>query len=268
MKMKSLKESPFALFIFDLDGTVLGGHEPYKQFPPEFVEFLDSLDSYGVRWATATTWPVDDQLQLIRSSGVKSDPILLTGSTGRTAFSVIGDKMFPVIDYMHEVSELDHKLEQKYDKVIQDIINKLQSQNCVEKILYNSFGHHVIDFKATKGKEKETWSRLRPLIDEGIYYLFFPNNINKNMLLPEYMNKGRAVKLIQKTAKVSPSKTLIAGDETNDLHMFDPNLAKYMICPDNANNEIKNLVCKNNGIVAKKKYSFGIIEALSKLLKI
>lgn len=262
-----LEKSPFKLFIFDLDGTALGGHEPYKQFPLEFADFLDKLDASGIKWATATTWAVDKQLKLIRSSGVKSEPVLLTGSTGRTAFSVVGDEMFPISEYINEVAELDCNLKRKYGKTIQSIITELQSQKCVEEISYNRFGHHVISFKAAYGKEKELWQILQPLIDEGIYYSFTPGNLECNSLLPEYMNKGRAVRLIQKIAGVSPGETLIAGDETNDLHMFDPKLAKYMACPANAHDEIKKIVRSNNGIVAAKNYAFGIIEAVNELLK-
>ncbi|MCK4983628.1 MAG: HAD family phosphatase [Victivallaceae bacterium] len=260
-------EEVISLFIFDLDGTALGGHVPYKQFPTEFAELLDYLDAHGIRWGTATTWAVDEQLKLIRSSGVKSNPVLLTGSTGRTAFSVVGDEMFPISEYINEVAELDCNLKRKYGKTIQDIINKLKSDNLLENISYNHFGHHVISFKAADGREKELWQILQPLIDEGIYYSFTPGNLACNSLLPEYMNKGRAVRLIQKIAGVSPSETLIAGDETNDLHMFDPKLAKYMACPANAHDEIKEIVRSNNGIVAAKNYAFGIIEAVNKLLK-
>jgi hydroxymethylpyrimidine pyrophosphatase-like HAD family hydrolase len=46
------------LLIFDFDGTALGGHKPYKQFPPEFAAFLDGLGSSGIQWATATTWGI------------------------------------------------------------------------------------------------------------------------------------------------------------------------------------------------------------------
>jgi HAD superfamily hydrolase (TIGR01484 family) len=265
--VKLTKDVPFSLFIFDLDGTVLGGHEPYEQFPPEFVKLLDELDSCGVKWATATTWPVDKQIKLIRSSGVKSDPALLTGSTGRTAFTVNDGEIFPTKDYMKEIAELDSKLDEKYGKFINNMVGKLKTQNYAEEISYNRFGHHVISFKTADGKTEELWRVLQSLIDEGIYYSFNPGNLKNNSLLPEYMNKGRAIKLIQKLANVSPSETLIAGDETNDLHMFDSTLAKYMVCPNNAHREIKKIVSLNNGIIATKNYSYGIVEAVNKLLK-
>jgi HAD superfamily hydrolase (TIGR01484 family) len=258
----------FKLFVFDLDGTALGGHEPYEQFPLEFARLLDKLSEQGIRWATATTWKVDKQLELIRSSGVKSDPVLLTGCTGRSAFTVVGNKMFPVSAYMEEISELDFNLVKKYGKTIQSIITTLKTGNCVEKISYNRFGHHVISFNAAKGKSQKLRQILQPLIDTGAYYLSTPGKFDDNSLLPEHMNKGRAVRLIQKIAGISPEETLIAGDETNDFHMFDPRLAKYMVCPHNAHAGIKKIVMGNNGIIASKNYSYGIIEAVNKILSI
>ena len=266
--METCKKSDIELFIFDLDGTVLGGHEPYKQFPPEFAKLLDELDTCGIKWATATTWPVDEQLQLIRSSGVKSNPVLLTGSTGRSAFSVTGNEMFPVTDYMKEVYELDYEFEKKYSQIIKNIVAELQASKCVEEISYNFFGHHVISFKAVDTRYKEVWRAFQPLLAQSAYYPFDPGNFKNNSLLPEYMNKARAVKIIQKIANISPEKTLLAGDETNDLHMFDSKLTKYMICPNNAHVEIKKAIMKNSGIVATKNYSYGIIEAVNDLLTI
>jgi hydroxymethylpyrimidine pyrophosphatase-like HAD family hydrolase len=261
-----MNEAPFSLFIFDLDGTALGGHEPYEQFPPEFSRLLDKLDAHGVKWATATTWDVDKQLKLIRSSGVKSNPFLLTGSTGRTAVSVINNKVFPIIKHIKETAKLDCEFKKRYENLSLEIIDKLKNRNCIEDVSYNRFGHHVISFTATKGKENELWQILQPLFKEGVYYPFKPGELEKNSLLPEYMNKGRAVKIIQELANVPPDRTLIAGDETNDLHMFEPKLAKYMVCPNNAHVEIKRAVMENNGIIAKKNYSYGIVEAVNKLL--
>jgi hydroxymethylpyrimidine pyrophosphatase-like HAD family hydrolase len=266
--MKTIKELPFKLFIFDLDGTALGGHKPYEQFPPEFAGLLDKLADISIKWATATTWKVDKQLELIRSSGVKSDPVLLTGCTGRSAFAISGNKMFPVTDYMDKVSELDSNFVKKYGKIVQDKIAQLQTENCVEKISYNRFGHHVISFKAANGKTQKLRQILQPLIDTGAYYPSVPDKFDSNSLLPEHMNKGRAVKLIQKVAGITPEETLIAGDETNDFHMFDPRLAKYMACPHNAHTGIKKIVMENNGIIASKNYSYGIIEAVNKILSI
>jgi len=47
--------SQIKLFVFDLDGTALGGHVPYDQFPKPFADFLDDLARRGCRWATNTT---------------------------------------------------------------------------------------------------------------------------------------------------------------------------------------------------------------------
>ena len=134
-------------------------------------------------------------------------------------------------------------------------------------VIYFEVVHDVINFKVINGKEKELWQILQSLIDEEIYYPFKPGILEKNLLLPEYMNKARAVRYIQKVANVSPCETLIAGDETNDIHMLDAELAKYMICPDNAHIEIKKIVEKNNGIIASKNYSYGVLEAINKLSK-
>jgi hydroxymethylpyrimidine pyrophosphatase-like HAD family hydrolase len=170
-------------------------------------------------------------------------------------------------EYDAETAELDRILLMKHEELIAATVDKIKSEKLAEKILYNACKHHVINFEAVNGKEKELWKILQPLIDKGIYYIFNPGILEKNLLLPEYMNKARAVRYIQKVANVSPCETLIAGDENNDIHMFDAELAKYMICPNNAHIEIKKMVKKNNGIIASKNYSYGVLEAINKLSK-
>jgi hydroxymethylpyrimidine pyrophosphatase-like HAD family hydrolase len=210
---------------------------------------------------------VHKQLELIRSSGVKSNPVLLTGCTGRESATVNGDMLVHFPEYDAETAELDRVLLMKHEGLITSTIDKIKNNKLVESISYNNCKHHVISFKVANNKTEELWKILQALIDEGIYYTFSPGILEENLLLPEYMNKARAVRYIQKVANVSPFETLIAGDETNDLHMLDSKLSKYMICPNNAHSEIKKTVKKNGGIIATKDYSYGIIESVNKLLK-
>jgi HAD superfamily hydrolase (TIGR01484 family) len=264
---ESKMKNNIALLIFDLDGTALGGHEPYAQFPPEFAAFLDMLAANEVMWATNTTWSVESQLELIRGSGVKSNPVLLTGGSGRFAFTVQGDKLFPLTQYHNEVAELDRSLLEKYRALIQDVIEGIRIRQEASEIAFDS-EHNIISFKAAKDKEDNLWESLSPLLAKEIYYPFNPFEKKANALMPVHMNKGRAVKAIQQVAYVTPEHTVVAGDAANDFPMFKKELAQYMICPANTHQELKKRVVSQGGIVASKNYSWGIIEAMEELFAI
>jgi hydroxymethylpyrimidine pyrophosphatase-like HAD family hydrolase len=259
-------KNKISLVIFDLDGTALGGYEPYAQFPPEFAAFLDTLAANGIRWATNTTWSVELQLEMIRDSGVKSDPVLLTGGSGRFAFIVQENKLLPLIQYHDEIAELDHAFMKKYHILIQSVIKGVNQRQEASEISFDLTGHNIINFKASAGKEEDLWKSLKPLLGNGAYYPFNPFEKKSNTLMPVHMNKGRAVKAIQGVAGVSSKNTVVAGDAFNDLPMFKKELARYMICPANTHPELKKWIISQGGTVASKNYSWGIIEAMKVLL--
>ena len=49
------------LFVTDLDGTALGGYEPYDRLPEKFCALLDRLVDDGWEWALNTTWDPEGQ---------------------------------------------------------------------------------------------------------------------------------------------------------------------------------------------------------------
>jgi len=87
------------LFIFDLDGTALGGYQPYVRIPDGFSAFLDDLDANGCRWAINTTWDPHGQWELVRQSAVKSRPLFYAGEFGRVLAGDGPDDALPARDY-------------------------------------------------------------------------------------------------------------------------------------------------------------------------
>ena len=73
--------------------------------------------------------------------------------------------------------------------------------------------------------------------------------------------------VLRKRLGIGAENVIVAGDGTNDLHMFDPKIAKYMICPSNACDRVKNVVRSHGGVVAIKEYSWGVIEGVTRILK-
>ena len=120
-----MKNRIIKLLVFDFDGTALGGHTPYDQFPRPFAKFLDELHRSGIRWATNTTWPPDAQFNVIKRSGVKSKPAFLTGQTGRSMATVENNRL--VTDVKHEkmVLSRDKRFKRKHWPAIRGILLSL-----------------------------------------------------------------------------------------------------------------------------------------------
>jgi len=258
------------LFIFDFDGTALGGHEPYDRFPPEFVRFLDSLASRRIAWATNTTWLVETQSQVIKASGVKSTPAFLAGESARNLGAVARNKLKIDNAYKRHIGLLDRRFLEKFEPLMRRITARLIREGLADQIYFNPYGHHYISiyFRNTT-LARQGWKITAPLLKPGIMYRAFRpgNNSKSDSLLPFYMNKGAVLEYMQKRLGIRPEETLVAGDGFNDLHMFDPRRAKWMVCPANAHPLVKSLARKHGGIVSKLRYSRGIIAAADELIR-
>jgi len=253
------------LFIFDFDGTALGGRIPYDMFPDEFCLTLDQLSDKGILWATNTTWGVDAQFELINRSAVKSSPAILSGGTGQEFANIVDGKLVLNNEIMQKIAKEDRIFRAEHFLRVRKICAKLIADNLVKSLNFNQNDHSVISFWANDSCKDLVWQNLVPLLDNGSYYVFEPGIMSKNMLLPYYMNKGSSVRIIQQNLGINARNTIVAGDDVNDRHMFDPTITRYMICPANAHPSIKKIVESNNGIIAEKKYSFGLTEAIAKM---
>ena len=252
--------------MFDFDGTALGGHTPYDQFPRPFARFLDKLASMGIGWATNTTWSPDSQLNVIRRSGVRSDPTFLTGQTGRLLATVQDGRLIP--DHAHERSIIarEKRFRRRNWPLVRRLLLKLLNDNLVNRIAFDLFHQNMITFTSVKGQTASVWDVLDPLLATGLYYSWTPRHGRSGTLLASFQNKGEVVRLLRRRLRLKPDNIIVAGDASNDLHMFDPRCARWMVCPRNAEPCIKRLVQRHSGVVATKDFSWGVIEGVRSIL--
>jgi HAD superfamily hydrolase (TIGR01484 family) len=75
-------------------------------------------------------------------------------------------------------------------------------------------------------------------------------------------HKGAALAELQRLLGVSTEETFAAGDNFNDLPMLDGLFAKFVACPSNAIEEVKETVRRQGGYVAARDSGAGIADAL------
>jgi len=253
------------LFVFDWDGTALGGHDPYDRFPKEFARFLDKLSGRGIAWATNTTWPVDSQYKIIKASGVKSNPAFLAGSTGLTIGRVVKNKLTTDAIYERKIRLLSRRFFQKREADLRRIASLLVQNGMAAQLAFNQSGHHYLWLIfADKAKARQGWRLADSLLKNGDMYRMSETDTS-DAILPAHMNKGAPLEYMQKVLGLRAEDTMVAGDGWNDRHMFSPRLARWMVCPSNAHPGIKALVREHGGIIAKHRYSWGIIAAAEKI---
>ena len=75
-------------------------------------------------------------------------------------------------------------------------------------------------------------------------------------------HKGAALAELQRLTGITRDETFAAGDNFNDLPMLDLSCARYLACPSNALEEVKEVVTAQGGFVAAKDSGLGVSEAL------
>ncbi|MCX6992569.1 MAG: HAD hydrolase family protein [Kiritimatiellaeota bacterium] len=259
-------KSNIRLFVFDWDGTALGGHDPYDRFPKEFVRFLDGLAKQGIGWATNTTWAVETQYKVIKTSGVKSLPVFLAGSSGRIAAHMTKRGLIPNHPYARWIESLDRMFDKRVGKTLRRIAAQLLRDGLVDQLDFNPYRHRymTVNFASTS-ESRQGWRLISPLLETGNMYRIVGKG-NNDTILPTYMNKGTVIAYMQKRLGLRAEETMVAGDGWNDRHMFKTDVAGWMVCPANAHPGIKALVRKHDGVIGRQRYSWGVIEAAEKLM--
>jgi len=257
--------SDIMLFVFDLDGTALGGHIPYHCFPASFAGFLDALACQGISWATNSTWGLNEQLSLILNSRVKSEPAFLCGGTGRLLGRIKQRQLEIDEEYNAAVISRDKEFRHNYWQQIRSICQSLLEYDAVKEMSYAE--QNILSLRARKTHVDTVEALLKPLLEAGAFYKFDPHNPTSISLLPYYMNKGDILVVMQERLGISPEQIVVAGDGANDLQMFNPELAGHMICPFNACEMLKERALSFGGIVSDKPFAEGVMEGMRQLYK-
>ncbi len=251
------------LFVTDLDGTALDkAHQPYARFPDHFSKFLDKLHERQCAWAISTTWDAGGQGQLVLSSAVTSEPLFLMAEYGmRLAYYKNGMPEFvqPFTKNMEErVATFNRN---KSYAEIRDICSQFSPQ------IMHFYGH-MFTFQPIP-EDRDTF---RNYIENKITHWekenLFNYSLNKNCsfnLYPKFLNKGVALKEALNISGIKPEDVVIAGDETADIAMMQPELAKFAVCPENAADAVKNHVTNMGGFIGKGIGAAGIIDSFRQL---
>ncbi|MDD3925756.1 MAG: HAD family hydrolase [bacterium] len=256
--------SDIKLLVIDLDGTMLGGGNPYHRIKGVFVDFLDELGQQGILWATNTTWGLSEQLSLILNSTVRTMPSFISGSTGRVLARIEAEEIVPDTDYNAVICDKDRNFRERHWPVIRPVLHGLLEEDLVEELSFDSQNMLSLLFRISDNAM--ICKSLELLLSDGRFYRANSGKGRKVTLLPVYMNKGDVVRAMQDRLGIGPEHTIVAGDGENDMSMFRLEIARHMVCPSNACDRIKDAVASTAGVVGSTPYAEGIIDAVRRLL--
>jgi len=240
--------------VIDLDNTSLGGYIPYARFTKDYGLFLDELTAAGCKWAINTTWDVNGQWQLVMNSPVESRPLFFMGEMGFSLATWSEKGSLSIEKYNLKMRE---KLKKCRKNCMDEVLQKLVINFTPERLLF--YGH-LFEFSV---KKKDSL-KLAEFVEKEFGGL---NNVRLDLkgnvltCIPAFLSKGDILIEVQHLVNIGAEETVVAADEKVDLSMMKPDIARYLICPSNAEEEVKQQVKKYGGAIGSKPYSDGIIEA-------
>ena len=247
------------LFVTDLDATALGGgYQPYARFSEPYAAFLDRLSAQGCLWAINTTWDINSQWQLVLGSPVRSRPAYLMGEMGLRLARITDDGPEMIQPYTRD-------MEARIQAVNESHFYKLINEMCAEfKPQSMLFYGHWLDFVPMEECAEKFIQYISVLRKNNTVFKFDYDN-GRLTVYPALLNKGLPLAEVYRLNGISPSETVVAGDDFPDLCMMSRDLAFSAVCPGNAHPEVKKHVRSMDGEVGEAESGDGIIQAFTTL---
>jgi len=237
------------LFVFDLDGTALGGGKPYARFSPAFSAFLDDICARGWAWGTNTTWDINGQWELVLNSPVHSRPRVLMGEMGHVLATVTAHGPSMVKEYSASIAEQVRKAN-LYARLLQ-LLGKIEC----ERVFF--YGHLFSLIPRHRNGYAQACAHELLADAPDLVLRCTDTHITVH---PACLGKGTVLAAAEKFLGIPPRDVVVAGDEPMDIPMLTAKLGTP-ICPANAHESVRKQVLANGGAVGSQPFAAGVMEA-------
>lgn len=253
------------LIATDMDGTLL---DENSKLPKDFFDTLDKLNDRNVKFVVASGRPY---LTLYENFKPYSDNLYFICDNGSYIVEPNSEPVISIIDkttVKNIIQACDNLpnlalilcgIKSSYHKPCSKEIEKEIDKYYINKKIVSDFNSIEDDiFKITicdfNGAKDNSYKIIEPLFG-NTHKVVVSGNLwidinNKNI------NKGEALKKIQKDFNISYDETMVFGDFYNDVEMLQS--AHYSFVMENANEDIK----QYGNFLAKSNKENGVIKAI------
>jgi len=246
------------LLVLDLDGTALGGYEPYARLPDPLAAVLDQWVEAGNTWVTCTTWHPQAQAPMIRGSQLRHRPARMVGRSGLSCGCFDAQDRC-VLDGAWDL-DLVVKLHDYINDVLPDLREQVAALTSCSAVATSPDGllsiklrdktEGVAAVEALATVQAHAWLQP-PERESGVLQLY-----------PAFMTKAHGLARVQRELDLGPQVTLAAGNGHNDLSMLTRDRAAVLLCPQNADPLVQQRVREQGGYIGNAPYADGVIDAL------
>jgi len=249
--------SQVRLLSMDFDGTLIRSWAP-PPFPKKLVEILKRLRRHGVLIAFNTGRTIQLVEEGLGEAGFPVRPDFAL-TCEREVFLWTGSGW-------EEFGEWNARCREAHDRLFSDTEHLLTEIGAyVESTTAARLHYEEGRFVGVVSTTNAEMDAICGFIDTkcmGVPEFRYQRNSIYLRLCHSAYHKGAALAELQRLTGITREETFAAGDNFNDLPMLDLSYARYLACPSNALEEVKEVVTAQGGFVASKDCGSGVSEAL------
>jgi len=248
--------SQIRLLSVDFDGTLVRNWAP-PPFPEELVEMLNQLRRDGVLLAINTG----------RTIRLVEEALGITGFPIRPDFALTSER--EVFRWngtsWEDFGGWNSRCREEHDALFANCGTLLEQ---IERHLAPTTARLYYDENRFSGVVSTTNAEMDEICRfiETKRFEFQDFGYQRNSIYLRFCHaaydKGTALGELQRLTDISREETFAAGDNFNDLPMLNLACARFLACPSNALEEVREAVRSQGGFVASEDSGFGVCEAL------
>lgn len=248
---------------FDFDGTLVD-HDEQPMVQSEFFQMMAAMrESHHALWGLNTGRSLAHALEGMLEAKFALLPDFIIAREREIYLRNEFGRWVGISEWNKGCEKAHHKLFRKNKRLLKNL------RKWVEENTQAQWGSQEDEPAGIVATSLAEMSLILEKIDEEIASApalsYQRNSIYLRFSHTDY-HKGSALAEFARLQGIGSEKVFTMGDGHNDTDMLDSSIAKYIACPENSNEDVKEHVLSRGGLVTKGQASHGVIEALSVLL--
>ena len=243
----------------DFDGTLVN-HFAQPPVAPELFEIFSDLRKNGALWAVNTGRDLGHITHgLVEFHFPIKPDFVLTSERDVFRKSSNGAGWEPFGDWNERCAKAHDELFEKVQPLLEKVLTFLQRETRAQAIWDHMRPVGLI------AQDEAEMDRIVAFIEkarEEMPAFSFQRNTQYLRFCHADYSKGAALGELARLTSISREEIFAVGDHHNDIPMLDGKFARWIACPGNSAEAVKETVREAGGYVANASFSEGIVEAL------
>lgn len=244
----------------DFDGTLVD-HDSQPPVSPELFALFTEMRERGALWVINTGRAVHHIVEGLVEYGFPFQPdYIVTSERDVYRPKANGQGWEDFGDWNERGNRAHNELYEQAKPLIEEIHIYLKKNT--KALPINEISGTGIGIIASNEEEMEDIAKFIDTLQPRLPAFRYQRNTRYMRFCHSDYSKGTALGELGRLLGVARDEIFAAGDHYNDLSMLDGTFARWVSCPANSTEAVKQVVQKAGGYIARASFSEGVVEAL------